>query len=76
MDREVTKSEHLEWCKYRAQEYLPADPTQAFSSMISDLMKHPETSSHPGIELGGMHMMIPGWIDDATKVGRFIDGFN
>ncbi len=72
----MTRAEHLEWCKQRAREYLPSDPAQAFASMVSDLGKHDELSSHPGIELGAMQMMLPGWIDDARRVGEFCEGFN
>jgi len=39
----TTRAEHLQWCKDRALEYLPADPQQAVTSMVSDLHKHPET---------------------------------
>lgn len=72
----TSRAEHLQWCKDRANAYLPADPMNAFASIMSDLRKHKELASHPGIELGGMQMMLPGWIDDARKVGHFIDGFN
>ncbi len=72
----MDRAEHLEWSKRRAREFLPDDPTQAFSSMMSDLRKHDELSSHAGIELGVMHMLLPGWIDNPVEVGRFVEGFN
>ncbi len=72
----MTRTEHLEWCKQRAREYLPADPQQAFASMMSDLRKHDELSSHMGIEMGAMLMNLPDFINDAKQVGEFCDGFN
>jgi hypothetical protein len=49
----MTKDEHLEWCKKRALEYLDAgDPAQAFTSMMSDLRKHPKLENHVGIRMG------------------------
>jgi hypothetical protein len=72
----VTKDEHLEWCKNRALEYLDAgDPAQAFTSMMSDLRKHPELENHVGIRMGVGFMMLPGWISNPTEVRRWIVGF-
>ena len=48
----MTRSEHLTWCKQRALEYLPANLTEAMTSMLSDLGKHIELADHPGKELG------------------------
>lgn len=72
----MTRNEHLEWSKDRATAYLPDDPQQAFTSMLIDLKKHPDLTTHLGIELGAMHMMLPGWIDSSAKVRDFIQGFN
>ena len=47
----ITRDEHMEWCKKRALEYLPLDPQQAITSMLSDLTKHPDTQRHPGMEI-------------------------
>jgi len=39
----MTRDEHLAWSKQRALEYLDAgDLANAFTSMASDLSKHPE----------------------------------
>lgn len=73
---EISRSEYLEWCKQRALEYLPGDPLNAFSSMMSDLREHSELRAHAGIQLGVGLMLLPGWIDDAIKVGEFIRGFS
>jgi len=40
----MTRTEHVEWCKERAREYLEqGDVTNAIASMLSDLGKHNET---------------------------------
>lgn len=68
----MTRAEHLKWCKTRALEYLPLDPAQAVTSMLSDLRKHDETK---------------GMMDFAAALGiasmkserearAFIEGFN
>lgn len=73
----TSRAEHLQWCKGRAKAFLPGDPGQAFASMMSDLSKHEELSSHCGIEMGTMLMATtPGWTKDASAIGEFIDGFN
>jgi hypothetical protein len=39
-----TYDEHIEWCKVHARQYLrEGDVTNAITSMLSDLSKHPET---------------------------------
>jgi hypothetical protein len=38
----MTREEHLAWCRARALEYLP-DTSRALASIMSDLLKHPET---------------------------------
>ena len=72
----TSSEEHLEWCKTRALEYLPHDPAQAFTSMLSDLRKHPELANHKGGEIGVMFMMLHGWINNPEEVRRWIVGFN
>lgn len=73
----MTRKEHLEWAKKRALAYLDkGDVRQGFTSMLSDLRKHPELQNHKGAEIGVMFMMLPGWIDNAVEVRRWIVGFN
>ncbi len=72
---ETTRDEHLAWCKRRALEYLPGDTQQAFTSMASDLEKHPETQGHIGMELGLM-LMLNGHLESPEEMRKFIDGFN
>jgi hypothetical protein len=72
----MTRDEHLEWCKRRALEYLDVgDTRQGFTSMLSDLHKHPELEKHVGCEMGVGFMMLPGWIDNPVEVRRWIVGF-
>lgn len=71
----MTRDEHLAWCKKRALEYLDAgDLLEAFTSMGSDLSKHPELRN-----IG--QMMFPvGMLyvqqHDARQLRRWIEGFN
>lgn len=71
----MTRAEHLQWCKDRALLYLPDNPDQAATSMISDLRKHPELENHPGIVLGAM-LMMGGFMAKASEAERWIKGFN
>lgn len=72
----MTRAEHLAWCKKRALEYLDSgDKTNAVTSMLSDLRKHPETEdSGTGMlaQLGMMEMMQ----GTQESVRRYITGFN
>jgi hypothetical protein len=73
----MTREEHLEWAKKRALEYLAqGDTSQAFTSMLSDLRKHPELEGHPGSLIGVGFMLLPGWIDNPVEMRRWIEGFN
>lgn len=72
----MTRSEHLEWCKKRALEYIDSgNISDAYSSMVSDLRKHPETVDHNAIGLG-MQLLISGNLSSITKMREFILGFN
>ena len=72
---ETTRAEHLQWCKDRALEYVDSDPQSAFTSMASDLGKHPETAGHIGIEMG-MMQMLAGMLNTPEQMRHFIEGFN
>jgi hypothetical protein len=55
----MTRDEHLAWAKKRALEYLDAgDPSQAFTSMLSDLGKHPDTENHVGVRICTMPKLL------------------
>ena len=74
--KEMSREDHLEWCKKRALEYLDRNElTNAFSSMVSDLSKHPETEGHMGIEMG-LKLMLGGFLNTRDKMREFIEGFN
>jgi len=70
------RQEHLKWCKLRALEYIDmGDTSQAYASMCSDLIKHPETENHSGIVLG-MALKMNGNLDTEPEMRKFIEGFN
>jgi hypothetical protein len=72
----VTREKHLAWCKQRALEYVDnGDIQQAYTSMASDLNKHPETEGHTGIQLG-MMLMMSGHLSTDDEMREFIEGFN
>ena len=72
----TTRTEHLQWAKERALQYVDAgDLTNAFASMASDLSKHEETKSHTALELG-MMLMVGGQLNTPEKMKEFILGFN
>lgn len=73
---EPAREDHLKWAKDRALEYCDAnDPSQAFASIASDLRKHPETASHPALQLG-MMMLMGGHLSTPEAMRKFIEGFN
>lgn len=72
----MDRSEHLQWCKDRAMEYLGnGDPKNAIDSFMSDMSKHPETENHTALELMTM-MMFGGLLEGTPEVEKFILGFN
>jgi len=72
----MTRQEHLDWCKKRAIEYLDnGDVIQAWSSMVSDLTQHQETSKHSAISLGAQ-LLFAGHLSSDAEMRKFILGFN
>ena len=72
----MTYKEHLDYCKKRALEYVDkGDYRQAFTSMASDMSKHPETANHPALGLG-TDLLFAGHLDHPIKMREFIEGFN
>jgi hypothetical protein len=72
----MTRAEHLQWCKDRALEILQeGDIPGAWASFVSDMGKHVETRGHMALELGH-GLLFSGHNNDATKMRRFIEGFN
>ena len=71
----MTRDEHLTWCKTRALEYLDrGDRSNAITSMMSDMAKHPETARSGTVlaKLGLFELMS----GDAKSTRRYIEGFN
>lgn len=71
----MDRSEHLQWCKDRALEYLNrGDLNNAATSMMSDMKKHPETANYPAVldQLVMLELMNR----NADGVRRWIEGFN
>lgn len=72
----MTRKEHLQWCKDRAlAQVSEGDTAQAFASMTSDLNKHPETQGHAAIQLG-MMLLMAGNLNTEHQMTEFINGFN
>jgi len=72
----MEREEHLEWAKKRALEYLDAGDTQnAFSSMVSDMKKHPELAGHGGLMIGAGMLFVPGWVSNPNELRHWITGF-
>lgn len=70
---EVTRDEHLAWCKTRALKYLDiGDVKNAVASMGSDLTKHPGTNGSSGLMMLGISYAIN---NDAAGARRWIEGF-
>jgi hypothetical protein len=72
----MNRQEHLQWSKDRALEYIDKGEVQnAYTSMASDLGKHPETEGHIAIDLG-IRMMMGGLLNTPDEMRKFIEGFN
>ena len=72
----MTRLEHLEWCKQRANEYVEQnDLQQAFASFQSDMTKHLETANHIALELGTM-LLVGGHLSSQHQMKEWINGFN
>lgn len=72
----ATRAAHLAWCKQRALAYVDSgEVVQAFTSLASDLRKHPDTIGHAGIELGAM-LLMGGHLSTAAAMRKFIEDFN
>ena len=68
--KSLARSEHIEWARKRALEYLDQDqPNQALSSFVSDMTKHEGTALSPHDQGQLMHWLING---DLTAIRRFI----
>jgi hypothetical protein len=70
----MTRQEHLRWAKDRALALL-AKPSDAWASMCSDCLKHPELQDHPAIGLGTL-LAVSGKLSTADQMREYIEGFN
>lgn len=72
----MTRCEHLEWAKGRAIAYADAGDLQgAFASFASDLRKHIELETHPGITLL-FQLYIGKYLNSPKRIKEVINGFN
>lgn len=72
----TTRAEHLAWAKERALALCDVgDDGGSFTSMVSDLNKHPHTRNHAALELGAL-LLFAGHLSGPGKMREFIDGFN
>lgn len=70
------RSEHLQWCKDRAMEYVNAgDLKNAFASFQSDMTNHPETQNHVALELGTI-LLVSGNLSSNQQMTEWILGTN
>ena len=73
----MTRSEHLQWCKNRALEYVKGNDLQnAMISMNSDVLKHPDTKHHRKTNTLGLTMFTMGELNTPEKMERWINGYN
>ena len=76
MEDDMNRSQHLDWCKKRALEFIKVgDCQQAYASMASDMRKHSETDNHPAIDMG-FQMLFGGLLNTAPEMEKYINGFN
>lgn len=70
----INRQEHMAWCKQRALDYLPGDPRNALTSMLSDLGKHEDTEKLAQ-DMGQLFLFE---IMNASpqSARKFIEGFN
>lgn len=76
----MTKDEHLAWCKERALEFADVgDGPRCTSSMLSDIMKHEETSRsfEVGVRAAVAELGYPDSLASATpaQLRHWVEGF-
>lgn len=72
----MTRAEHVRWAKERALRYVEAGEfTNGFTSMMSDLSKHPETEPVAGFSAMSMWLLAGGHLNNADAMRRWIEGF-
>lgn len=70
------RENHLEFSKKRALEILEnkKDPTEAWTSFLSDMQNNEETRDHMALELG-MMLMMGGGLSTVPAMKKFIEDF-
>jgi hypothetical protein len=72
----MNRAEHVAWCKQRALEYVDAGDLQgAFTSMASDMGKHPEIANN-AVQMLGMGLLVNGHLNTPQAMRDWINGFN
>lgn len=72
----TNRSEHLQWCKDRANQYVDNGALHnAFASFQSDMTKHPETNGHLALELGTI-LLLGGHLSTEHQMREWINGTN
>jgi hypothetical protein len=73
---EISREDHLQWCKDRALEYVRAGEINlAIESMQSDLRKHPETNIDKYLQRAiDIEILFRPQLKD--RVIKWIHGFN
>jgi hypothetical protein len=70
----MTRDEHLQWAKARANYFLDqGDVTSAWSSFISDMKKHPDLARHEFLEVG--NKLFSTRVASAREMRKFINDF-
>lgn len=77
LDKIKKRKEHLQFAKDRAFEILDKqqNPTEAWTSFISDMNNNDETRGHAALKLG-MQLMLMGQLSTVDQARKFIDEFN
>ena len=72
-----TRAEHLKFSKKRALDLLEKEgnPSNAWTSFLSDMNNDNETREHPALEMG-MMLMIGGNLSTSSAMKDFIEGFS
>jgi hypothetical protein len=67
----------MQWCKDRAIQLLNSgDINGAFNSMMSDVMKHPETEHHASTNQLGTMLLMAGCLSLPAQMRDWILGYN
>ncbi|WP_445626626.1 hypothetical protein [Nostoc sp. DSM 114167] len=72
----MNRTEHLDWAKHRANEYLNQGLLiLAWQSFSSDLLKHEKLRNHPGLQIG-IQKLVLGQLQTESAMRKFITDFS